>query len=176
MISLLECLEINAYILYVVLDFPPKSELWKVKVKDLKAQLRAKQLLFATPILQSQATTTAFFHTANMLVQHKKPLEAGETVKQVFLDAGNVLLDKSTNNEIKQAIKHIPLSCHSGTRQVEGMGENLHRHYCYFPFKFDESADTVDTSQITMLIRMVILDMSYIEKFLTMLPTKETTR
>jgi hypothetical protein len=65
-----------------------------------------------------------FFCIANILVRNKKPLQVGETVKQTFLDAGNVLLNELKNNdEIMQTTKGMPLFCQSVTRWVEGRGE-----------------------------------------------------
>jgi hypothetical protein len=65
-----------------------------------------------------------FFCIANILVRNKKPLQVGETVKQTFLDAGNVLLDELKNkDEIMQTTKGMPLYHQSVTRGVEGRGE-----------------------------------------------------
>lgn len=165
-------------------DFPPKTEIRKVKVRDLKAHLGAQQHLFAKPLLQSQAGTEASFRIANVLVKHKKPFQDGEMMKQAFLEAGNVLFDKFKNkSEIMQAIKDMPLSRQSVTRRVEGMGENLRNklkmdidNCCFFSLQFDESTDIVDTSQLIVFIRMVFSDMSHKEEFLTVIPVKGTTR
>lgn len=47
---------------------------------------------------------------------------------------------------------------------------------CYFSFQCDESVDIMDTSQTVMFIRMSFPDMSYKEKFLTVICRKGTAR
>lgn len=63
-------------------DYPPKSELRKRKVKDLKTQLKKQQNLFKKPILKSQAAITASFKACYLLSKQFKQFSGGEFVKE----------------------------------------------------------------------------------------------
>ena len=68
-------------------DFPPKSELRKRKIRELKAQLSAQQALSTGATSKSKAATIASFKESRVLAKHKKPFQDGEIFKEAFLEA-----------------------------------------------------------------------------------------
>lgn len=74
-------------------NFPPKSELRKRKVHELKSQLSAKQNLFTGAKLKSRAATIASFRVSRVLAKHKKAFQEGEVFKEAFLEAADSLFD-----------------------------------------------------------------------------------
>ena len=89
-------------------DFPPKSELRKRKIRELKAQLSAKQALFTGATSKSNAATIASFRVSRVLLKHKKPFQDGEIFKEAFLEAAESLYENFKNkSEIMSAIKEV---------------------------------------------------------------------
>lgn len=72
-------------------DFPPKSELRKRKVHELKSQFSAKQNLFTGARSKSRAATIASFRVSRVPAQHKKAFQDGEIMKEAFLEAADSL-------------------------------------------------------------------------------------
>ncbi|KAF2900297.1 hypothetical protein ILUMI_05883 [Ignelater luminosus] len=65
-------------------DNPPNSKLRKRKIRDLKTQLTNQQNVFKTPMLKSQAVTTASFKVSYLLAKKCKPSSDGEFVKETL--------------------------------------------------------------------------------------------
>lgn len=165
-------------------DFPAKTLLRSTKVRDLKAQLAARQSIFTKPKTQSKAATIASFRVSHVLAKHKKPFKDGDIVKEAFLEAADSLFDDFKNKtEIVKAIKDVQLSRNTTTRRCEGMAVDVEEQLrkdidvckC-FSLQFDESTDLVDVAQLCVFIRMVFDDMSANEELLTILPLKAHTR
>ncbi|XP_072380567.1 protein FAM200C-like [Diabrotica undecimpunctata] len=136
--------------------------------------------MFTRPVKQSVAATIASFKISYILAQHKKPFEDGEVVKAAFIEAANVLLNKT---DIMSAIKEVQLSRPTVTRRIEIMSKDLESQVksdimkcMYFSLQFDESTDMTDIAQLCIFIRMVFSDMLAKEDLLTTLPLKEKTR
>nr|XP_022908263.1 general transcription factor II-I repeat domain-containing protein 2A-like [Onthophagus taurus] len=165
-------------------EYPVNSELRKRKVKELKGQLAAQQLLFHSITQQSKLATEASYAISYVLAKHKKPYQDGEIFKEAFLEASEKLFCNFKNkNEILNAIKDLQLSRRTVTRRIEDMNENVIQqleediYSCsFFSLQFDESTDAVDTAQLIVFIRMIFSDISIKEEFLTILPMKETIR
>ena len=69
-------------------DFPAKTPLRATKVRDLKAQLAARQSIFTKPKTQAnKAATVASYRISHVLAKHKKPFIDGNIVKEAFLKA-----------------------------------------------------------------------------------------
>lgn len=165
-------------------EFPPKSELRKKRVKELKSQLAGQQAIFTRPLTKSKAATIASFKVSHILAKHKKPYEDGELVKEAFLGAADSLFNDFKNkSEITAAINEIQLSRNTVTRRSEMMGDNVRTQLkrdidkcVFFSLQFDESTDVIDTSQLCIFIRMVFENMSTKEELLKIIPMKGKTR
>lgn len=165
-------------------DFPAKTLLRATKVRDLKAQLAARQSIFTKPKTQSKAATIASYRVSHVLAKHNKPFKDGNIVKEAFLEAADSLFDHFKNKtEIVDAIKGVQLSRNTATRRCEEMAVDVEEQLrkdidaceC-FSLQFDESTDMVDMAQLCVFIRMVFEDMSTKEELLTILPLKGHTR
>lgn len=165
-------------------DFPPKTELRKRKVRELKSQLVGQQSLFTKPNSKAKAATEASFRVSHSIIKHKKSFQDGEVMKEAFLEAADPLLrDFKNKADILASIKAIQLSRNSVTRRCEMMCENLTEQLqrdianceC-FSLQLDESTDIGDTAQLCLYICMVFSDMTAKEELLTILPMKERTR
>ena len=166
-------------------NFPAKTPLHATKVRDLKAQLAARQSIFTKPKTQAnKAATVASYRISHVVAKHKKPFIDGNIVKEAFLEAADSLFDDLKNKaEIVKAIKEVQLSRNTTTRRCEGMAldveEQLRKDidFCEcFSLQFDESTDMVDVAQLCVFIRIVFEDMSTKEELLTILPLKGHTR
>ena len=67
-------------------DFPPKSELRKRKVKELKSQLSGQQSFFTRLTSNAKAATEASFRVSHSIIKHKKSFQDGEIIKEAFVD------------------------------------------------------------------------------------------
>jgi hypothetical protein len=65
-------------------DFPPKSESHKLKLKELKSKLAAQQQLMAKPRSHSNNATISSFKVSNLMVKKCKSFIEGELVKECF--------------------------------------------------------------------------------------------
>ena len=72
-------------------DFPPKSDLRKRKVKELKCQLSGQQAFFTQPTSKAKAATEASFRVSHIIVNKKKSFQDGEMVKEAFIEAADSL-------------------------------------------------------------------------------------
>nr|XP_055065219.1 general transcription factor II-I repeat domain-containing protein 2A-like [Misgurnus anguillicaudatus] len=165
-------------------DFPAKTPLRATKVRELKAQLAARQSIFTKPKTQSKAATIASYRVSHVLAKYKKPFSDGDMVKEAFLEAADSLFDGFKNKtEIVKAIKDVQLSRNTTTKRFERMAVDVDEQLkkdidaceC-FSLQFDESTDMVDVAQLCVFIRMVFVDMSAKEELLTILPLKGHTR
>lgn len=165
-------------------DYPPKSELRKRKVKDLKTQLKNQQNVFKKPILKSQAATTASFKACYLLAKKYKPFSDGEFVKETFLEISESLFNDFKNKtEIISAIQELQLSRNTVMRRIEKMSGNV-KEQLYndiksctcFSLQCDESTDIRDTAQLLVFIRMVFEDFTSKEEMLGMISLKERIR
>ena len=72
-------------------DFPPKSELRKRKVNELKSQLTGQQSFFTQHTSKAKAATEASFRVCHTIVKNKKSFQDGEMVKEAFVEAADSL-------------------------------------------------------------------------------------
>ncbi|KAL7376443.1 hypothetical protein ABVT39_008228 [Epinephelus coioides] len=72
-------------------EFPPKSELRRRKVKELKSQLSGQQSFFSQLISKARAATEASFRVSHFIVKNKKSFQDGEMVKEAFVEAADSL-------------------------------------------------------------------------------------
>uniref|UniRef100_A0A669C9P0 HAT C-terminal dimerisation domain-containing protein n=1 Tax=Oreochromis niloticus TaxID=8128 RepID=A0A669C9P0_ORENI len=164
--------------------FPPKSELRKKKVKELKSQLSGQQSFFTQQTSKAKAATKASFRVSHIIVKNKKSFQDGEMVKEAFVEAADSLFrDFKNKAEITSSIKALQLSRSTVTRRCEAMAEDLTQQLwkdirdCQcFSLQLDESTDVSDTAQVCIFIRMVFTDITAKEELLTVLPMKEQTR
>ncbi|KAJ8352117.1 hypothetical protein SKAU_G00235930 [Synaphobranchus kaupii] len=165
-------------------DFPPKSELRKRKVKELKSQLSGQQSFFTQHTSKAKAATEASFRVSHVIVNNKKSFQDGEMVKEAFVEAADSLFrDFKNKAEILSSIKALQLSRSTVTRRCEATAEDLTQQMwkdigdceC-FSLQLDESTDVSDTAQMCIFIRMVFSDITAKEELLTVLPMKEQTR
>ena len=98
-------------------NFPPKSELRKRKVKELKCQLSG-QSFFSQLTSKAKATTEASFQVSHLIVKNKKSFQAAEMVKEAFVEAADSLFrDFKNKAEILSSIKALQLSRSTVTRR-----------------------------------------------------------
>lgn len=164
--------------------FPPKSELRRRKVKELKSQLFGQQSCFSQLTSKERAATEASFRVSHLIVKNKKSFQNGEMVKEAFVEAAGLLFrDFKNKPEILSSIEALQLSRNTVTKRSEAMAEDLTQQLwkdiadceC-FSLQFDESTDVSDTAQLCIFIWMVFNDMTAKEELLTLLPMKEHTR
>lgn len=165
-------------------DSPPKSELRRRKVKELKSQWSGQQSFFSQLTTKAKAATEASSRVSHLIVKNKKSFRGGETVKEAFVEAADSLFrDFKNKSEILFSIKALQLSRTTITRRSEVMAEDLIQQLwkdiadceC-FSLQLDESTDVSDTAQMCIFIRMVFTDMTAKEELLTVLPMREHTR
>lgn len=165
-------------------DFPPKSELRKRKVKELKSQLSGQQSLFTQHSSKAKAATEASFRVSRVIVKNMKSFQEGEIMKEAFVEAAESLFGDFKNKaEIMSSIKALQLSRHTVTRRCEAMAEDVTQQMwkdigdceC-FSLQLDESTDVSDTAQVCVYIPMVFSDMTAKEELLTVIPLKEHAR
>ncbi|XP_051259245.1 general transcription factor II-I repeat domain-containing protein 2-like [Dicentrarchus labrax] len=165
-------------------DFPPKSELRRRKVKELKSQLSGHQAFFSQLTTKAKTTTEASFRVSHVLVKNKKSFQDGEMIKEAFVEAAESLFQDFKNKpEMVSSIKALQLSRSTVTCRCEAMAEDVTQKLwrdiadceC-FSLQLDESTDVSDTAQLCIFIRMVFTDMIAKEELLTVLPMKEHTR
>jgi hypothetical protein len=88
-------------------DFPSKSEISNLKLKELKLKLAAQQHLMAKPRSLSNNATISSFKVSNLTVKKCKPFTEKEFVT-VFLEIADNLFDEFKNSkEIIATIFHI---------------------------------------------------------------------
>jgi len=131
-------------------DFPPKSELRKRKVKELKSQLSGQQAFFTKVTSKSKAATEASFRVSHAINKHNKSFQDGEMIKEAFVEAADSLFrDFKNKPEILSSIKALQLSRSTVTRRCEVMAEDLTQQLqkdiadcdC-FSLQLDESTDS----------------------------------
>ena len=92
-------------------DYPPKSELRKRKVNELKKQLCSTQNILTGTTSKSRTATIASFRVSRVLAKHKKAFQDGEIIKEAFLEAADSLFENTKNkSEIVSSIKDLQLS------------------------------------------------------------------
>ncbi|CAI5694542.1 unnamed protein product [Oreochromis niloticus] len=164
--------------------FPPKSELRKKKVKELKSQLSGQQSFFTQQTSKAKAATEASFRVSHIIVKNKTSFQDGDMVKEAFVEeADSLFRDFKNKAEITSSIKALQLSRSTVTRRCEAMAEDLTQQLwkdigdCQcFSLQLDESTDVSDTAQVCIFIRMVFTDITAKEELLTVLPMKEQMR
>ena len=72
-------------------DFPPKSELRKRKLKELKSQLSGQQSFFSHLTSKAKAATEASFRVSHLIIKNKKSFQDGEMVKDRVKKAADSL-------------------------------------------------------------------------------------
>uniref|UniRef100_A0A096MF30 HAT C-terminal dimerisation domain-containing protein n=1 Tax=Poecilia formosa TaxID=48698 RepID=A0A096MF30_POEFO len=151
------------------IDFPPKSELRRRKVKELKSQLSGQESFFSHLTTKAKAATEASFRVSHLIVKHKKSFQDGEMIKEAFVEAADSLF-----RDFKNKFKALQLSRNTVTWRCEVMAEDLTQKLwkdnadceC-FSLQLDESTDVSDTAQLYIFIRMVFTDMNAREELLT---------
>ena len=70
-----------------------KTPLHGSNVRDLKAQLAARQSIFTKP----KAAAIACYRVSHVLAKHKKAFKDGDIVKEAFVEAADSLFDDFKN-------------------------------------------------------------------------------
>ena len=166
-------------------DFPPKSELRKRKVKELKSRLSREQSFFSQLSSKAKAAIEASFRVSHSIIKHKKSFQDGEVIKEAFVEAADSLFrDFKNKPEILSSIKALQLSRRTVTWRCEVMPEDLTLQLwkdiadcceC-FSLQLNASTDVSDTAQLCIFIRVMFTDMTAKEELLTILPMKEHKR
>ena len=165
-------------------SYPPKSAIRARKIQELKSGLKAQQSLFTKPATQNKAATEASLRISHLLAKHKKPFTDGELIKEAMaITAETVFNDFKNKDDIRTALRGVPLGPATVTRRVELLSEDVDRQVLkdlsrceYFSLQFDESLDVMNTAQLVVFVRMAFQDSTTNEDFLTLLHLKERTR
>ncbi|XP_053221557.1 zinc finger BED domain-containing protein 5-like isoform X1 [Podarcis raffonei] len=165
-------------------DYPLDSELRKKKVHEMKSKLAIPPTPATRPVVQSKNNTMASFKIASLLAKRKKPFVDGDLLKEIFLTAGDSMFEGFPNKkEILAAIQKLQLSGNTITRRIESISRDLDyqlqsdlQNCLWFALQFNESTDITDPSQMAVVARMVLSDLSVIEELLRILPLKGKTR
>jgi hypothetical protein len=80
-------------------DFPPKSEIRKLKLKELKPKLAAQQQLMAKPRSLSNNATKSSFKVSNLIVKKCQTFTEGEFIKECFLEIADNLNELFKNKK-----------------------------------------------------------------------------
>ena len=107
-------------------DFPPKSELRKRKVRELKSRLTRQQSFFTQWNSQAKADTETLLRVSHSIIKHKKSFQDGEMVKEACVEAADSFFwDFKNKIEILSSIKALQLSRSKVTQLCEIMAEDL---------------------------------------------------
>lgn len=165
-------------------SYAPKSTIRLKKISELKSALKAQQFFFTKPSTQHKAATEASFRVSHILAKHKKPFTDGELFKEAMLSTAETIFhDFKNKDDIKSALRAVPLGPATVTRRVEALAQDLYQQVLldlsrceYFSLQFDESVDITDTAQLVVFVRMAFQDSTTKEDFLTVWHLKERTR
>ena len=146
--------------------------------------MKAQQSLFTKPTTQNKAATEASLRISHLLAKHKKPFTDGDLIKEAMaITAETVFNNFKNKNDIRTALRGVPLGPATVTRRVESLSEDVDRQVLkdlsrceYFSLQFDESLDVMNTAQLVVFVRMAFQDSTTNEDFLTLLHLKERTR
>jgi hypothetical protein len=75
-------------------DFPPKSEIHKLKLKELKSKLAAQQQLMAKTKVSFNNASISSFKVSCLTIKKCKPFTDEESVREYFLEIADNLLDR----------------------------------------------------------------------------------
>lgn len=165
-------------------NYPIKSDLRAAKLKKLKENLSAQQLIFTKSTAISQAATMASYRVFHILAKKNKSFSDGAIFKQAFLEAVDSLFgDFKNKSDIVTAINNMQLTRNTVTRRVDELSSDLQEQLMQdinscqaLSLQLDESIDAVDISQLIIYIRMVFKNFSSKEELFTIIPLKGTTR
>jgi hypothetical protein len=143
-------------------DFPPKTEIHKLKLKELKSKLAAQQQLMAKQRSISNNATKSSFKFINLIVKKCKPFTKGEFVKECFPEiANNILEGFKSKKDIIATIQDLQLRRHTIVRRIENLCGKINEQFlkdvsnCVaFSHQQNESTDIKDTAQLVIFIRM----------------------
>ncbi|XP_008185363.1 SCAN domain-containing protein 3-like [Acyrthosiphon pisum] len=166
------------------LKFPTHSSLRQDKLKTMKLKLNQEQSVFKNPNKLAQNVTIASFKVAYLLAKKRKPFSDGELIKEAFKEASDSLFtDFKNKSEILGAISSIQLSSNTVMRRIGAISSNQKTQLqtdlskcSYFSLQMDESNDMIDTSQLSIFIKMCFDDFSVKEEFLKVLSLTGRTR
>lgn len=162
-------------------NYPPKSEVRKKRINQLKSNLSVQQTIFTRHVEKSKKATIASLKFCHMLAKKKKPFQDGELLKEMFLTGADCLFEGFSNKrEIMSAIQDLQLSNKTVTRRINVISTDIQTQLksdmeiCdWFSLQFDESTDISDTAQLAVMIRMVFSNFTVKESLLKILPMKE---
>jgi len=138
---------------YLGLQGQPRRE----KVKELIADLKKRQSIFASGPDISAAAVKASYLIANDIALASKPYCEGEFVKTCILKAAEIVCP-----EKRQVFANISLTRNTVTERISDLSANLDsqlknkvKSFVTFSFALDESTDISDVAQLAIFIRGV---------------------
>ena len=162
-------------------NYPPKSELRKNKLNELKSSLNAQQNLLKTFSKEADTTTEASFIISWNIARFKHPYSDGEFIKKNISEVVAVLDPKNT--KLQRLISQTPVSRHTVERRVSRINvdvedklQNDLKNSTAFSLALDESTDVRDNPQLAVFVRYVPNDVAVKEELLDLIALKETTR
>ena len=140
----------------------------KREVSQLCASLEWQSMMFVKKSTECAANTRASYKVSLMIARHLKPFSDGEFIKLCMLAMVDAICP-----EKKDLISKVSLSRQTVAWHIEEMGADVRaslRSKClllhYFSLALDESTDIKDTSQLSIFIRGVHVDMTTFEEFI----------
>ncbi|XP_062978806.1 general transcription factor II-I repeat domain-containing protein 2-like [Elgaria multicarinata webbii] len=165
-------------------DHPLDSKLRKKMISEMKSKLATEQPSPTRTVVQAEDATRASLKMLSLLTKRKNTFEDGALLKEAFLMDGDSIFDGFSNKEeIVAALEKSLLSDKAVPERTEFISRDLeHRlqrdlQQCLcFSLQVDGSAEIAGTSQLVVLVKMVLADFSVKEELLKILPLKGRKR
>lgn len=118
------------------------------------------------PAAQNKAATEASFRVSHHTAQHKKAFTDGNSFKEAMaITTETVFNDFKNKDDIKTALRGVPLGPATVTSRVESLSGNMDRQvlkdlslFEYVSLQFDEPLDVMDTALLVVFVRMDFQD------------------
>jgi len=161
----------NVYVNY-------NKELRKMKLAELKSELKSQQKMFISSVQQPSTIVKASYSVALLIAKKMKPFSDGEFVKECLAAViEDVMPDKG------KIISSISLSRQTISRRINDISAEIMVHlrdrilqFQAYSLAFDESTDISHTSQLAVFIRGVNSSFEVTQEMLNLINLKDTTR
>ena len=162
-------------------NYPPKSDIRKRKLTELKSALESQQRSIKVFSMESDVMTEASFVMSWNIARAKHPYSDCEFVKKNIADVVAVL--EPNNKKLQRLIEKIPCSRRTTQRRISQISADIEvtvqndlKSSVAFSLALDESTDIQDNPQLAIFVRYISSDMTVKEELLNLVALRETTR